>query len=386
MITKEYVLEKCKEVHKDKYEYIDIKDLKNVNEKITYICKKHNITHSQTFHNHIQGKGCPECAKEIRRESRLIKKEEFIKQASKVHNIKNYDFEKTNFNERDEKGRMRIFCREHGYFNIRPNHFLKGIGCQYCKERKKKDEKVREELQRIHPDLDFSKTYYSQRDKDNKVVVICPEHGVFKSNYYNLKNGEGCYKCSLKKSGYKRRLTNEEIIKRGEEKYGKGTFMYDKIDTLNRENDRIVIICPIHGEFSVNIYNFMYGKIQCPKCHTFKLEEKIKAALEKENIKFEQQKTFEWLVYKKNMYLDFYLPEYGIMIECQGKQHFEPIKKWGGDEYYKTVVNRDFHKKTLCELHSVKCLYFMEHKYIKHDNEFSSVKKIISYIKNINVV
>jgi hypothetical protein len=29
MITKEYVLEKCKEVHKDKYEYIDIKELKD---------------------------------------------------------------------------------------------------------------------------------------------------------------------------------------------------------------------------------------------------------------------------------------------------------------------------------------------------------------------
>ena len=77
------------------------------------------------------------------------------------------------------------------------------------------------------------------------------------------------------------------------------------------------------------------------------------------NIKFEQQKMFNWLGMMK---LDFYLPELGKVIECQGIQHFEPTDfgRMGSEHAKKTftdTVRRDKLKKKLCEEHGLTVSY-----------------------------
>lgn len=382
MITRDEIIKRAQEIHGDRYDYSATTDIQNGSEKIKYRCKIHNIFHTQTLYNHLQGKGCPECAKLERKKGRLLTKEEFIKKSKKRHNdLEKYDFNKTDFSYRDEKGNIILFCREHGEFSIRPNHFFEGIGCQKCAGRKKDDEVVVNKLKVLHPKLDFSETKYSERDKEGRLKVVCQEHGTKYISYWNLINGEGCYECSLQKAGEKRRLTNEEIIKRAKDMYGENTYIYNNLDTNKRgKNNTVIITCPKHGDFSVNLYNFIYGKSSCPKCHLHKMELKLSLFLERNNIKYERQKTFDWLKYKENMYLDFYLPDYKIAIECQGIQHFLPIEKWGGDDALKVIKERDLKKKTLCESHNVKMLYFMENKFKQNKDDFSSLKEILKYI------
>lgn len=67
----------------------------------------------------------------------------------------------------------------------------------------------------------------------------------------------------------------------------------------------------------------------CPFCNESKLEEEMKLFLNKNGIKFERQKTFDWLKNIKSLKLDFYLPDYNTAIECQGIQHFEAREIWG---------------------------------------------------------
>lgn len=66
-------------------------------------------------------------------------------------------------------------------------------------------------------------------------------------------------------------------------------------------------------------------KYACPYCANSisKGEQKIKSILEKNNIIFEREKTFETCKSKNNKRLrfDFYLPEYNLVIEYDGKQH-----------------------------------------------------------------
>lgn len=57
---------------------------------------------------------------------------------------------------------------------------------------------------------------------------------------------------------------------------------------------------------------------------------------------------------------EFYLPDYDIGIECQGRQHFIPVKKFGGEEGFKDTQIRDTLKKNQCEKHGIKILYFTE--------------------------
>ena len=379
---REYIIEEARKIHGDKYDYTITEGVNSKIDKIKYRCRKHDYIHEQGLHNHLQGKGCPLCAKEKRRLGRVLEKNEFLEKIKKRGDLDKYDFDKIDFNFRDEFGRMEIYCKEHGRFLIRPSHFINGVeGCEYCNGRKKDDEKVRKELSEKHPNLDFSETKYSEKDCEGRIKVICPEHGLKLMRYWNLMNGEGCYECSMRENGLKTRLTNEEIIRRGEEVYGKGTYTYENLDTLNRDDDgKITVTCPKHGNFKVLVGNFVTGKSGCPTCKRSKLETRMYNFLSKNKIKFETQKRFNWLKYKSYLYLDFYLPDYNIAIECQGIQHFQVVECFGEKNFIE-CKERDKKKKMLCEEHGIKILYYTDKQHVKNKNDFSSLNKLLKIIK-----
>ena len=117
---------------------------------------------------------------------------------------------------------------------------------------------------------------------------------------------------------------------------------------------KICIVCPEHGEFWQTPKNHLKGS-GCPKCAKSHLENEVELFLKNNKIEFECQKKFEWLGKQS---LDFYLPHYNIAVECQGEQHFKSIDYFGGLNEYKQTVDRDNLKKKLCEENGVRLLYF----------------------------
>ena len=124
----------------------------------------------------------------------------------------------------------------------------------------------------------------------------------------------------------------------------------------------------------------------CPKCEQSKLEKEIMCLLNKHNIVFEYQKTFDWLKYARKLYLDFYLPDYNVAIECQGIQHFKPI--WFGEkdekkiyEMFESIKIRDNIKRELCNKHGISVYYYSDKIY---NNDFLNIidDKLI-LLKNI---
>lgn len=109
----------------------------------------------------------------------------------------------------------------------------------------------------------------------------------------------------------------------------------------------------------------------CPKCVSSCLENEIRIFLQNNNIEFEEEKKFEWLKYKSNLRLDFYLPQFNIAIECQGEQHFYPILMYGGKRGFQYQQTRDRVKKQLCENHGINILYYGKH---KHNGEIITQK------------
>lgn len=75
----------------------------------------------------------------------------------------------------------------------------------------------------------------------------------------------------------------------------------------------------------------------------------VKKYLEDNNIFYEAEKRFDWLKYKKQLRLDFYLPEYNIAIEYDGKQHYYTNKnnKIITPENLKIINERDTTKEKL---------------------------------------
>lgn len=56
--------------------------------------------------------------------------------------------------------------------------------------------------------------------------------------------------------------------------------------------------------------------------------------------------------------LDIFIKELSLGIEYQGKQHFEPIEFFGGEDGFRQLIERDKRKKTLCEENSITLIYF----------------------------
>ena len=64
-----------------------------------------------------------------------------------------------------------------------------------------------------------------------------------------------------------------------------------------------------------------------------------------------------------------------IAIECQGIQHFVPIKYFGGEEKLNRQLKYDKIKKELCKEHNIEILYFCEKRY-KFENVFNDIENL----------
>ena len=286
-----------------------------------------------------------------------ITTEQFIKQAREIHGDK-YNYSKVEYVNNTTS--ICIICPEHGEFWQHPNYHLQNHGCPKCgikkiKESKKYNtEEFIKKAREVHGDkYDYSKVQYI--DSKTKVCIICPEHGEFWQVPAKHLNGRGCNKCAVIYKGFKKRKERDNFIKEAKQVHG-DKYDYSKVEYVNNKI-KVCIICPEHGEFwqipSVHLNN----KSGCPKCNTSKLEVLTKKVLTKNNVEFEEQKTFDWLKYKNKLKLDFYLPDYNIAIECQGEQHFKKFRFEKDDKKLIQRVKRDNRKKELCEQNGIKIVY-----------------------------
>lgn len=121
--TQDQFIQKCKEVHGDKYLYNKTKYTKS-HDKVIITCKKHG-DFEQKAYLHLQGNGCPLCNGGVK-----LNTQQFINKAKEIHG-ELYDYSKVNYV--DHKTKVKIICKKHGEFLCRPNdHLSKKSGCPIC--------------------------------------------------------------------------------------------------------------------------------------------------------------------------------------------------------------------------------------------------------------
>lgn len=100
--------------------------------------------------------------------------------------------------------------------------------------------------------------------------------------------------------------------------------------------------------------NFLNGR-GCPKCFKTisKGELKIIDFLNKKSISYERQKKFKDL---NKLSYDFYIPEYRLLIEYQGEQHYKPIEIFGGEEVFKKQIIHDEEKDKYAKINNYRLL------------------------------
>ncbi len=337
--TEEFVA-KARAKYGNLYDYSKV-EYKGNKIKVCIVCPEHG-EFWMSPNNHLRGHRCPACFGTPK-----YTKEEFIVKAREVHGDK-YDYSKVVYDGLQKK--VCIVCPEHGEFWQLAGTHLRGNGCSKCSGRSTVtlDDFILRSKENHTIKYDYSKvTNFSRTEK---VCIVCPEHGEFWQNPRFHMYGGNCPKCV---GGV--RITREDFIEKAkavhEDKYD-----YSKVKYINTAT-KVCIVCPEHGEFWQTPNNHLFGA-GCPACPQSRMESEIRQFLIKNHVQFEQEKGFDWLLYNRKMFLDFFLPEYGVAIECQGGQHFFPTQLFGGEEYFKETQIRDNKKRELCEAHGIKILYF----------------------------
>lgn len=363
--------ERSKNIHGDKYNYEKVVFV-NTKTKVCIICPEHG-EFWQIPETHMKGSGCPKCAvdknKKITKREKLTK-EQFIEKANIIHNNK-YNYDKSNYINKSNK--IIITCPEHGDFKQSPHHHLQGQGCPKCanKIRNKISFTLNDFLikaQEIHGNkYDYSKVINPKYN--TKVTIICPIHGEFQQSVNSHLTDCGCPQCSKNKL-----LTNKEFLKRAN-KIHNNKYIYK----TNYKNSRgkILITCPIHGDFE-QVANIHLNGSGCPKCSESHGEKLIRNLLENLNVCYEYQKHLNLNLNNKLIIVDFYI-EYKdkiYIIEYNGKQHYESVDYFGGEEAFKRQQLRDNLLEKYCELNNIQLIVLT---YNQNENDIEFI--LNSYFK-----
>ena len=97
-----------------------------------------------------------------------------------------------------------------------------------------------------------------------------------------------------------------------------GIYDYSEAKYKNNKT-KVKLICPKHGEFYVRPDKLMSRHDGCPYCKESHLERETRKSLNENNIDYIAQFSAPWLKNKTNMFIDFFLPNENIAIECQGE-------------------------------------------------------------------
>jgi hypothetical protein len=346
MNTEEFIT-KAKLVHGDKYDYSKVNFI-NWKNKVTIICKLHG-EFPQNPHKHLTGNGCKKCSYLVKSENYRFTTEEFIAKAKLVHGDK-YDYSKVNYI--DSNSKVILICPIHGEFRQSANDHLRGRGCCSCgieSMRKKllmsQEQFIQLASSKHNNFYDYSKVNFN--GVNYKVTIICPIHGEFQQIAWNHLNGKvGCSLCAFKLISKSNLITQEEFISKCNKIHNN---FYDYSKTIYTGiNNKIIIECPKHGEFTQVASAHSRGK-GCPHCNSSRSENRIRNFLVENKIDFTPQKTFDDCVGKKRkLPFDFYLPQHNLCIEYQGIQHYEVVEYWGGADKFLMIQETDSIKKNYC--------------------------------------
>jgi len=122
------------------------------------------------------------------------------------------------------------------------------------------------------------------------------------------------------------------FIRQANEKHN-NFFDYNK-SNVSTMSEKIIITCPLHGE--------SHG------------EREISIILNNKKIIYERQKKFKTCKDKKELPFDFYLPEYNLCIEYDGKQHFE--SGFFGEKAFIMTQKHDQIKNIFCEENNIEII------------------------------
>jgi hypothetical protein len=224
----------------------------------------------------------------------------------------------------------------------------KFLGCKVCRNLSKSKKIFTDKL-----DMDkcILMEEYMSAKLPLKMKCLVHDFEFISSRNAYLSKGEYCPKC--RKDENKEKWKNIFIEKSSQihnNYYDYSRVVYDTV------MNSVEIICPEHGIFHQSPDAHMRGQ-KCIKCSMSYPENYIKNFLESINISYIHGKGLKILTNPETGYPlkpDFYLPDYNLIIEYDGAQHFKPMYP----DDFEYIQKLDKLKNDLCLLHNINIMRF----------------------------
>ena len=276
--------------HENKYSYNQSKYI-NSKIKLKIYCKTCKKYFYQSPDKHLNGKGCPSCAGNIKKTT-----EQFIQEAVKIHSNK-YSYDQTKYISIHKP--VTIYCNNcNKSFSIIAHNHLQGKGCRQCsKNERKTTEQFIQEATKIHG----NKCSYNQVKYINNITKIKIYCNICKEYFYqnpreHLKYEHGCKKCAKKSMIQKLKMSQEKFIQIAKEIHG-NKYNYDKVEYINHIT-KIKIYCKQCKKYFEQIPNNHIKGAGCKQCavkeRTSNKQEFIKKAIKIHGNKYDYT-DFEYI-------------------------------------------------------------------------------------------
>jgi len=197
-----------------------------------------------------------------------------------------------------------------------------------------------------------------------KVKIICPKHGIFFQQPNNHMFGQRCIKCMGDNVRKARKKDINYFLEKAKKLHGE-KYDYSLVN-YRTSKDKVIIICKKHGEFlqTPNAHICSSMKQGCPYCRISKGEDEVEKYLIKNNINYIREYKFNKCINpktNKKLPFDFYVPDYNLVIEYHGEQHykstgyFEKNKNSFKERQYIDSIKKEFILKN--KINNIKISY-----------------------------
>ena len=315
------------------------------NKKVWWQCSKNTEHIWETTPNSrcLKHTNCPHChGKTIFGGNTL--QEKYTDLCKEIHPTKNENFNPLSICPKSDKKLWWKCENGHEYETKISNRTINNTGCPFCTGKKPSDENnlkvcFPELVKEWHPIKNKKQPEEYTKSSGISVWWQCSKNNTHEweaSIVNRSEKANGCPFCSGRKADDLWNLENKypEIAKE---------WNIQKNGNINPKE--ITPGCslkfwwkclknPLH-EWEAKVCNRTGNNTGCPYCKMSHMEKKVEAYCIKKNIKFEAQKKFYGL---GQLSYDFYFPDYNILIECDGIQHFEE-----SDDFFhhqKTLLNQ----------------------------------------------
>ena len=194
-LTTEEFIKKAKEVHGDKYDYSLVSYI-STHINVAIICKEHGVFHQTPASHNFQNEGadCPICSGNVN-----FTQEDFIKKVQ-LNNSEQCDFSLSEFKNTTTK--VLVINKKYNTKHlIMPKKLFDGVFCSLRNAINKEEYLIFQFKEKHGNKYIYSKLKY--KSDEEKVIIICPEHGEFLQTPGSHKQGDGCLKCNSSKGEIK---------------------------------------------------------------------------------------------------------------------------------------------------------------------------------------